>query len=117
MECIDRRASIAVDGFYLSILTCLLDYVITRTVERGTGLCTIIDYSNSMTEQIKLLEILRKDFDTNFSRKVVFTRMREVRDYNTFYGSSILISYTGNGRRLPDCLCLIAPFCQFPLLR
>ena len=112
MDCMDNKASLVVDGFPRRILNCVLDYVIMKRVERATGVCTILDYTNSMSNDIKALEIMEINCDINLVRKVVLAQLRNTTlcDYNSLSKSCVLISYTAAGSRVPYLPSFDGPF-------
>ena len=110
-ECLERRASVAVDRSNLTILTCLLDYVIMKRVERATGLRTIVVYPNSLSEEIKSLETMSLHCDINYVRRVMFLSMHNIRDYNsTLHDGCLLVSYTKKGDNFHDVSLFDGPF-------
>ena len=108
----------AVGGFDMSTLICLLDYIIIERVWENTGLYIVVDSIKKHRKSFAILDITKmEDFEilkssVETSNKVVFTQLnREVIDsINTHSKDFIVISLSTFGYNFQILNLLNCPF-------
>ena len=106
LECIEMRASLAVDGFNLSVLNCLLDYVIMTRASHTAQLNTVVDYTKSISKELQTLDIVKtEDYakvrNLIYTKKVLFSRLKNSASnlLSTLSDNSLFVIYSKSGCR------------------
>ncbi|KAI6649310.1 hypothetical protein LOD99_11676 [Oopsacas minuta] len=106
MECMARGESVVIDGFSLAVLTCLLDYIITKRLETTENcLRTLVDSTENFRYELSKLGVMQTtDFsyvthDFDYSKRVLFIKLLTMRTpvLNSVLDNCILVSYTKTG--------------------